>query len=467
VRLLRDAESQQLAVFVGSVALFEWAEDDQATRRLVVAQVVNAKQATRVEVARVFGLHVNTVSRIAQQVATEGVAASVRHKRGPRGPWRKLAMSRATAVWPMYSIGPTQASGCAWRGGRPSAPPDQEGQQRRLGCAARSCRPDRSTFARLGVEGEFTHFPVVDAVEADPDPSGDDLVDSIGDNLVEGGLVDGLAAIAGQEQVQQRRGACQAARVGFKSRLEAECEWLVANDVLPIDVVRRNHRLAEAALRPWTPVFTHGDPQITHVFIDGDEVTGIIDWSEASQGDALFDLATLTLAHEEHLEDVLAGYGTDVDRDLIRAWWSWRCLVVVRWLFENGFGPIDEYPENRRTDITAVRLYESGAHRTTADFGGRVRLPALDSAADYKRVPQATASLRVASNRTSQTQMRSPLALGPLRTCRGAPRPQNDQGLRTWGRFQAVEAQPHALTAQPALPGLLEAPRPDSKEILQ
>jgi hypothetical protein len=74
-------------------------------------------------------------------------------------------------------------------------------------------------------------------------------------------------------------------------------------------------------------------------------VTGIIDSSEASQGDALFDLATLTLAHEEHFEDVLAGYGTDVDRDLIRAWWSWRCLVVVRWLFENGFGRIDEYPE--------------------------------------------------------------------------------------------------------------------------
>ncbi len=129
------------------------------------------------------------------------------------------------------------------------------------------------------------------------------------------------------------------------SRLERECAWLVENDVLPIDVVRHNRRLAEAALRPWTPVFTHGDLQITHVFVDGDAVTGVIDWSEASQGDALFDLATLTLAHEEHLEDVLAGYGTDVDRELIRAWWSWRCLVVVRWLFENGFGPIDEYPE--------------------------------------------------------------------------------------------------------------------------
>jgi Transposase protein len=88
VRLLRDADSGHDAMFVGSVALFEWAADDRATRRLVVAQVVNAKLATRVEVARVFGLHVNTVSRIAQQVAAEGVTASVRHKRGPRGPFK-------------------------------------------------------------------------------------------------------------------------------------------------------------------------------------------------------------------------------------------------------------------------------------------------------------------------------------------------------------------------------------------
>jgi aminoglycoside phosphotransferase (APT) family kinase protein len=129
------------------------------------------------------------------------------------------------------------------------------------------------------------------------------------------------------------------------SRLASECDWLIAHEVLPADVVTRNRRLAEAALRPWTPVFTHGDLHIEHVFVDGDEITGILDWSEASQGDALYDLATLTLAHEEHLADVLAGYGTDVDRGLIRAWWSWRCLVAVRWLFENGYGVPEEYPE--------------------------------------------------------------------------------------------------------------------------
>jgi aminoglycoside phosphotransferase (APT) family kinase protein len=86
-------------------------------------------------------------------------------------------------------------------------------------------------------------------------------------------------------------------------------------------------------------VFTHGDLQITHVFVDGDEITGVLDWSEASQGDALYDLASLTLGHEERLADVVTGYGTDVDLDVIYAWWSLRSLRAARWLIEHGFDP--------------------------------------------------------------------------------------------------------------------------------
>jgi aminoglycoside phosphotransferase (APT) family kinase protein len=123
------------------------------------------------------------------------------------------------------------------------------------------------------------------------------------------------------------------------SHLDGECEWLVTNGVLPADLATRNRRIAEAALRPWTPVFTHGDLQLTHVFVEGDEVTGVIDWSEAGPGDALYDLAMLTLGHEEHLGDVVAGYGTDVDLDVIRAWWSLRSLRAARWLIEHGFDP--------------------------------------------------------------------------------------------------------------------------------
>ena len=123
------------------------------------------------------------------------------------------------------------------------------------------------------------------------------------------------------------------------AQLDAECAWLVTNGVLSVDLVTQNRRIAEAALRPWTPVFTHGDLQVAHVFIDGERITGVLDWSEAGPGDALYDLASLTLGHEERLGDVVAGYGIDVDLDVIRAWWSLRSLRAIRWLVEHGFDP--------------------------------------------------------------------------------------------------------------------------------
>ena len=139
----------------------------------------------------------------------------------------------------------------------------------------------------------------------------------------------------------------------LRSRPEAECDWLAANDVLPIDLVARNRRIAETALREWTPVFTHGDLQADHVFIDRATIIGVLDWSEAGQGDAMYDLAILTLGHEEHLEDVVAGYGTDVELDVIRAWWSWRSLIAIRWLVEHGY---DAFLPGCEVDVLRARL---------------------------------------------------------------------------------------------------------------
>lgn len=129
----------------------------------------------------------------------------------------------------------------------------------------------------------------------------------------------------------------------LRAELDRECDWLLKTAVIPADMVHRNRAIAEQALRPVAPAFIHGDLQITHVFVDGDEVTGIIDWSEAAPGDPMMDLAVLTLGHEERLEDLLAGYDADgrepADRTAIRAWWSLRSLTAARWLLEHGFDP--------------------------------------------------------------------------------------------------------------------------------
>ena len=80
----------------------------------------------------------------------------------------------------------------------------------------------------------------------------------------------------------------------------------------------------------------HGDLRIAHVFVDGDEITGVLDLSEAEQGDAMYDLTSLTLGYPEHLAHVIVGYGADVDHDVIDAWWSLRSLTAIRWLAETA-----------------------------------------------------------------------------------------------------------------------------------
>jgi aminoglycoside phosphotransferase (APT) family kinase protein len=146
-------------------------------------------------------------------------------------------------------------------------------------------------------------------------------------------------------QCQQRPVLSRRGTVEFPPGLESECEWLVANDVVSAEVVGRNLEIAEAALRPWTPVFIHGDLQIVHVFVDGDDVSGVVDWSEGGHGDAMYDLATLTRGHEEHLDAVVAGYGGDIEIDVIRAYWSLRSLMEIRWLVEHGYGAPETLPE--------------------------------------------------------------------------------------------------------------------------
>lgn len=112
--------------------------------------------------------------------------------------------------------------------------------------------------------------------------------------------------------------------------------WLVDRRVVDRAILDAAAAAVAAALRPYPLVFTHGDCQPAHVFVDGDEVVGLIDWSDACQGDALFDLAVLTVGFEDRLDDVLRGYGDeDADRDVIRGWWAFRRVAAVRWMVEH------------------------------------------------------------------------------------------------------------------------------------
>lgn len=124
----------------------------------------------------------------------------------------------------------------------------------------------------------------------------------------------------------------------FRAHAETSARWIVDHAVAEGAVVEAVAGKASSALREFPLVFTHGDFQAAHVFVHDDEVTGIIDWADACEGDALYDLAVLTLGHEERLSDVIAGYGEiDLDVDVIRGWWAFRRLAAVPWMFQHGY----------------------------------------------------------------------------------------------------------------------------------
>jgi len=137
----------------------------------------------------------------------------------------------------------------------------------------------------------------------------------------------------------------------FAAHAERSCRWIVDHDVADARLVEAVFRKATAAFRDFPLVFTHGDYQAAHVFVEDDEVTGIIDWADSCQGDPLYDLAVLTVGHEERLEDVIEGYGTDIDADLdvIRGWWAFRRLAAIPWMVEHGYDAGGDVEALRRT----------------------------------------------------------------------------------------------------------------------
>lgn len=84
LHLIHDSQAQRFAVFLGGVVIDSWAESDGAARRLAVARLVTSGLASVTEVAQVFGVHRNTVARIAKQIEAGGTRAVLPRKPGPK-----------------------------------------------------------------------------------------------------------------------------------------------------------------------------------------------------------------------------------------------------------------------------------------------------------------------------------------------------------------------------------------------
>lgn len=133
---------------------------------------------------------------------------------------------------------------------------------------------------------------------------------------------------------------------------DQEVHRLSERQALPPDSLREVHkRLADAFGVTAEPDLRllHGDCQADHFLVDvrRARVTGVIDFGDAVRGDPVWDLAVLTLAHQQHLPDVLSGYAPDrvlrerVER-LLLSYWMIRRLGSASWMHEHGY---DDLPD--------------------------------------------------------------------------------------------------------------------------
>lgn len=85
-RLTLVESGDRRAVFFGPTAIHVYDRGDKAAEAACVAILARAGLASDVDIAAAFGVHRNTVGRLARRFESDGMAAVVPSKRGPKGP---------------------------------------------------------------------------------------------------------------------------------------------------------------------------------------------------------------------------------------------------------------------------------------------------------------------------------------------------------------------------------------------
>lgn len=101
-------------------------------------------------------------------------------------------------------------------------------------------------------------------------------------------------------------------------------------DIVPSSVVRRLRRLDLSEIpEPNAPALLHGDLHPRHIYAEGNQFTGFIDWGDVALGDPLFDLGRFSRAGSSATDALLSGYGLERTPELDRTLALYRVLWSV------------------------------------------------------------------------------------------------------------------------------------------
>ncbi len=82
-------------VFVNGRQYMSWKSGDEESQRFAIAQLHRSGLGTQEELARLFGLHVNTVQKHVSDFTREGLQGLVSQRRGPKDKWKVTPEVRA------------------------------------------------------------------------------------------------------------------------------------------------------------------------------------------------------------------------------------------------------------------------------------------------------------------------------------------------------------------------------------
>ena len=160
-------------VFVRGDLVFAWNAGDEFGRRLAAVQLVAIKGARAVRVAEGFGVNTETLRRWDHAAASDGIAALVPGRRGPKGP---SVLSPAVVA----DIRARRRDGASLRAIATAVGVSEATVRRALSAAKPAPEPDETTSTDIDDDGSED----IDDVDLDgnTDPAGDDE-ESAGEDL--------------------------------------------------------------------------------------------------------------------------------------------------------------------------------------------------------------------------------------------------------------------------------------------
>jgi aminoglycoside phosphotransferase (APT) family kinase protein len=97
-------------------------------------------------------------------------------------------------------------------------------------------------------------------------------------------------------------------------------------------------------------VFLYGDFHLSHVYSDGNRITGILDWARALAGDFNYDLAATSYFLGDEFDEFMRGYGGETDPERIE---EYRFVIAqrkVHWVQKN-------FPAILARELTVIYQY--------------------------------------------------------------------------------------------------------------